>query len=224
MSEKSEELYDKALDLIQEGKVQEGIAAIEESLMEDAEDGMTWRLYGVALTAVGRGDDAAGAMEKGEKFGLPDVEGFLMRAAEAQVAGNMDAAISRYEDALELDEKRFEIWAGYSVALLQAGYKDDALEASEKAVALGAEHPQSWYARGRVLRLTGDMAAALPAYDKAVELDPKGPVAWHERGMVQVELGDATAAVESFERVLELQPGDAAAEQGLAIARERLKG
>ena len=66
MSEKSEELYDKALDLIQQGNVPEGISVIEESLMEDAQDAMTWRLYGVALTSVGRSEDAAAAMEGGE--------------------------------------------------------------------------------------------------------------------------------------------------------------
>ena len=98
MSAKSEELYDKALDLIQEGKVAEGIAAIEESLMEDPEDGLSWRLYSVTLTAVGRAEDAATAMEKAEKFGVGDVQQFLMKAAQAQVAGNLDAAISRAGD------------------------------------------------------------------------------------------------------------------------------
>lgn len=217
MSAKSEELYDKALDLIQGGKVLEGLAAVEESLMEDAEDALTWRLYAVTLTAIGRPDDAAAAMQKAEAFGLGDVDGFMMKAAEALVAGNFEAAISRYEDALELDESRFELWASYALALLQAGYHNDALEASEKAISLGPDEPQAWYARGRVLRLTGDMQAALPAFDRAVELDPAMRVAWHERGMVQVELGDTGAAADSFRRVLELRPGDAAAKQALEI-------
>lgn len=222
MSKKSEELYDQALDLIQAGKVQDGLAAIEESLMEDAKDALTWRLYGVALSAVGRAEDAASAMNKAEELGLPDVDGFLMKAAEAQVAGNFDAAISRYEDALEIDEERFEIWSGYAIVLLQAGYASDALEASEKGISLGAEEPQAWYARGRVLRLTGDMEGALPAFDKAVALDPSSAIVWHERGMVQVELDDPESAITSFEKVLEIQPGDPAASQGLAIARAKV--
>ena len=220
MSAKSEELYDKALDLIQAGQVAEGLAAIEESLMEDAEDALTWRLYAVTLTAIGREEDAAAAMQKAEAFGLGDIDGFLMRAAEAQVAGNFEAAISRYEDALELDGSRFELWAAYALALLQAGYNNDALESSQKAVSLGAEEAQAWYARGRVLRLTGDMQAALPAFDQAVKLGPEVPIAWHERGMVLVELGASKAASESFERVLELQPDDAAARKALEIIAE----
>ncbi len=217
MSAKSEELYDQALDLIQAGQVAEGLTTIEESLMEDAEDALTWRLYAVTLTAVGRQEDAAAAMQKAQAFGLDDVDGLLMRAAEAQVAGDFEAAISRFEDALELDDGRYELWAAYALALLQAGYNKDALESSEKAISLGADEAQAWYARGRVLRLTGDLQAALPAFERAVELDPKIPVAWHERGMVQVELGDHTAATESFERVLELQPDDPAARQALEI-------
>lgn len=223
MSEKSEILYDKALDLIQAGNVPEGIAAIEESLMEDAEDPLTWRLYSVTLAAVGRGDDAAAAMAKAEGFGLGEIDSLLMKAAQSQVEGQIDAAISRFEDALELDAERFEIWAGYALALLQAGYLKDALEGSEKAVALGADEAQAWYARGRVLRLTGDAHAALPAFDKAVAADPLMAVAWHERGMVQVQAKDLAGAAKSFERVLELQPGDAAAAQALEIVRQQME-
>lgn len=222
MSEKSEILYDKALDLIQAGNVPEGIVAIEESLMEDAKDPLTWRLYSVALSAVGRAGDAAAAMEKAEGFGLGDLDLLLMRAAEAQVDGRIDAAISRYEDALEIDAGRFELWAAYALALLQAGYQVDALDASAKAVELGAGEAQAWYARGRVLRLTGESAAALPAFDRALAADPQLAIAWHERGMVQVQDGDLRGARESFERVLALQPGDEAAEQALAIVHGRL--
>ena len=217
MSAKSEELYDRALDLLQAGNVAEGLTAIEESLMENSEDPLTWRLYAVTLTAIGRHADAAAAMEKAQGFGLGDVDALLMKAAEAQVAGDIDAAISRYEDALELDESRHELWAAYSLALLQAGYNKDALESSEKAISLGADDAQAWYARGRVLRLTGDMPGALTAYDRAVELDSSIPVAWHERGMVQVELGENRAAAKSFDRVLELQPDDPAAREALRI-------
>jgi len=222
MSEKSEALYDQALDLLQEGKLKEGIAAIEDSLMEDAEDAMTWRLYGVALTSAGRAEDAAAAMQKAEAFGLGAIDGLLMKGAEAQMAGNLDAAITHFEDALELDEKRFEVWAAYALVLIERGYEKDSLDASEKAVALGPEQPQTWYARGRVLRLTKDAANALPAFAKAVELDAGIAVAWHEQGMVHVDLEDFEAAAKSFERVLELQPGDAAATQALAIVRQRL--
>jgi len=223
MSEKSELLYDQALDLLQAGDVPAGLKAIEESLMEDAEDALTWRLYGVTLTAIGRTDDATSAMEKAEALGIGDIDGMLMKAAEAQVGGRIDAAISRYEDALEIDESRFEIWAAYCLVLLQAGYQKDALEASEKAVTLGGEEPQAWYARGRVLRLTGDIGGALTAFDKAVAGDANNAVTWHERGMVQTAAEDLEGAEKSFERVLELQPGDASADQALQIVRAKMQ-
>jgi tetratricopeptide (TPR) repeat protein len=223
MSEKSEELYDEALAFLQGGDIPKGIAVIEECLMEDSQDPLTWRLYGVALTAAGRPEDAAAAMKKAQACGLDDVESFLMKATEAQMAGNLAAVITHFEDALELKDDRFEIWGAYALALLEGGYDHDALEASKKATTLGAEHPQAWYARGRVLRLTGDMEGALTAFDRAVALDAKTAVAWHERGMVLVELGDLKAAVEAFERVLKLQPDDAAASEALRIVSARMR-
>ncbi len=217
MSEKSEQLYDDALELLQGGKLPEGIALIEESLMEDAADPQTWRLYSIALTAAGRPDDAAAAMTKAEAFGLSGADQFLVKAAEAQMVANFDAAVTHYEDALELEDGRFEIWGAYALALVSAGYEKDALEASEKACALGADEAQAWYARGRVLRLMKDMENALPAFDRAVALYPDFALACHERGMVQVELGDLDGATRSFKHVLELQPGDPAAIEALKI-------
>ena len=221
MSEMSEQLYDDALELLQVGRIPEGIAAIEESLMEDAGDPLTWRLYGMALSAAGRTEDAASAMRKAEDLGIGAADSLVTKAAEAQMAGKLAAAITHYEDALELEPDRFEIWSAYALVLQEGGYEKDALEASDKATSLGSEDPRIWYMRGRILRLAKDMENALPAFDRAVALDARFPPAWHERGMVQAELGDLDGAIRSFERVLELQPGDAAAKQAMEIIEQR---
>jgi tetratricopeptide (TPR) repeat protein len=219
---KSVDLYNQALDYIQAGNMQEGITTLEESLMEDAEDPVTWRLYAVSLTAVGRPDDAATAMKKAETFGSDDVDSLLMKVAEAQMEGNLDKAISRFEDALEIDDSRFEIWAGYALTLIDGLYESDSLDASEKAVTLAPEESHAWYARGRILRLTRNFDQALEAFDKAVTLDTTQPIFWHERGMVQAELEKFADAAASFENVLAIHPTDQPAQQGLDIMKAKI--
>ncbi len=223
MSDKSEELYDNAVDLIQEGKMEEGITVIEEALMEDPEDGQTWQLYSVVLKANGREEDAANALKKAESFGVDELQALLMKAAEAHVEGNLPAAISRFEEALEIDESLPEVWVAYAMALVQGGYEKDALDATEKAVSLGESEPQPWYARGHVLRVVGDFAAALPAFEKAVGIAPDLGIAWHELGMVKVETGDLAGAKTAFAKVLELQPDDPAAAEAMAIVQAKME-
>lgn len=222
MSEKSEELYDHALEILQSGDVANAITVIEEALMEDAKDSLKWRLYGVALSAAGRADDAAAAMAKAEEFGLDPVDSLLMKAAQEQIAGNLDAAISRFEDAIELDDERSEVWCAYALALVEADYHQDALDASDKSIKLDDGDSQVWYARGRILRMMGDVKRALPAFDKAVGINPDDALAHHERGMVQAEMEKFEDAAKSFERVLEIHPEDPAATQALGIVKSQI--
>ena len=223
MSEKSEELYDKALQLLQSGNVTDGITTIEESLMEDAQDALSWRLYAVALTAAGRNDDATAAMVKAEGCGLDPVDTMLMKAAEAQIAGNLEGAISLFEDAIEHDDQRYEVWCAYALVLVEADYHQDALDAIEKAINHGGkDDAQVWYARGRIYRMMGDLKKALPAFDQSITLDSTAAIAHHERGMVQAELGGLEDAIRSFEQVLELIPGDPAASEALEVIKSQL--
>ncbi|CAN5154867.1 hypothetical protein BH23VER1_BH23VER1_22580 [soil metagenome] len=222
MGDESDEEYDEAVEHLQMGELAEALGALERALMADSGDAQTWQLYSVVLTALGRPEDAERAGAKAGELGLDPVDGLLMKAAEATVTGKKAEAICHYEDALEIDAGRFEIWTSYALLLLDEGYKSDALEASGKAVALEGGEAQVWYARGRVLRLCGDTEGALPAFDRAVELDPNLAPAWHERGMVMVTGDRLDEALECFEKVLELAPDDPSATQAKAIVQAKM--
>jgi Flp pilus assembly protein TadD len=153
MSEKSEELYDQALDLLQEGKLKEGIAAIENSLMEDAKDAMTWRLYGIALTSAGRVEDAAAAMEKAETFGLDPIEGLLMKA-------------------VGLGPEQAQAWYTRGRVLRLTKDSANALSAFTKAVALAPRMPVAWHEQGMAQVDIEDFEAAAVSFERVLELQP----------------------------------------------------
>lgn len=208
MSTPSIDHYNAAIDAVQANQLPEALTAIEASLTEEPNDPQTWQLYHGILTALGQDEKATKAMEKVKELGLSEVDEFLLKAGNAAAEGKLGLAITHYEDALELDDTRGEIYTSYALTLMEEKYTNDALEASAKAVELLPSDAMSQYARGRILRLTGKKEEALEALTKAAQL-PNAPVlAIYERGMLLSESGQLPEALKCFDQVLTAHPTD----------------
>lgn len=212
--------YNRALDALEAGKLDAALAACESALMADAHDSGYWQLYAVLLTQVGRTEDAAQAIAKGQALGLDEVELLLMKAVEAGAAKNWNKAATACEKAIELDPERGQSWATYAANLFEGGYLKDSLEASAKAVELLPEEPSAWYLRGRILRLSKSFPEAGSCLQKAVDLDPKLAIAWYEKGMVHHEEREPTLAKESLLTAKDLGFQDPNLEKAIAIVSE----
>lgn len=209
MSASHIEFYNAAVDAVQSGDLPGALKAIETALTEDPKDPQSWQLYAVVLNAMGEAEKAENAMAKVKELGLSEIDELLMKAADAAGMGKFGVAITCYEDALELEGDRPEIYTSYALALMEEKYTDDALEASAKAVALAPEDPFAQYARGRILRISGKKEEALNALSKAAQLDANLVIASYERGMILSEIGQLQEALACFEAVLEHHPEDA---------------
>lgn len=217
------EFYNTAIDAVQAGDLAGGLKAIEDSLTEDPNDPQSWQLYAVILNASGETEKAEKAMAKVKELGLSEIDELLMKAADAAGAGKMGVAITHYEDALEIEGDRAEIYTSYALALMEEKYTDDALEASGKAVELSPNDPFAQYTRGRILRLTANLDEALVALRKASELDGNLVLARYERGMILSETGQLTEALECFEKVLVDHPEDPNAAEAKALILAQMK-
>lgn len=221
------EFYNAAIDAVQANQLPEALTAIEASLTEEPNDPQTWQLYHGILTALGQDDKAAKAMEKVKELGLSEVDELLLKAGNAASEGKLSLAITHYEDAIELDGTRGEIYVSYALTLMEEKYTNDALEASAKAVELLPDDAMAQYARGRILRLNGQKEEALNALTKAAAL-PNAPIlAIYERGMLLNESGDLPEALKCFELVLTAHPTDenaATAKAQIIEAMEKSEG
>lgn len=224
MSDLSLEFYDAAILAVQSGRIEDALAAVENSLTEDPQDGQTWQLYIVILNILGRNEDAAKATAKATELGLGEVDGLLLKAAEAAASGDQAAAIPYYEAALELGPSRPEIHASYALTLMECGNRDAALAAAEKAVALDPEDSHANYALGHILRLSDKKVAALVALDKAVSLDPSFMMALYEQGMLFAENGRLSEALTNFRKFLEVHPGDPGATEAVTHIEAAMNG
>ena len=219
MTSPSTDDFNAALDALQAGRFEQALESVQSVLMADSADGEAWRLLIVILNALGRNAEACAAVEKLRTLGLPEADEHLLRAAEAQAAGDSGAAASHYRAALDAEPTRPEIHAGLALALLDCGQPDEARAAALRAVELEPENGGTHYILGRILRLGGDKDQALAAFDKAVALDPSHDMALYEQGMVLAERGRTAEALVNFERVLATHPGDPAAIQAVATLR-----
>ena len=208
MSTPNVKYYNAAIDAAQSGELEAAQSAIESALTEDPNDVQSWQLYGVILNAVGESEKAAKAMAKVKELGLSEVDELIMKAADAIGQSKYGVAITCYEDALELDPNRPEIYVSYALALMQGNYSADAEEAAKKAVDLGPGDASAWYARGRILRLRGKMDEALKSLQKALELQGNLVLAKYECGMILAEKGELEASLKCFEDVLADHPTD----------------
>lgn len=214
--------FNQAIDYLQAGDLANALTAIERALTDNPKDVEAWQIYSLILNALGRKEDGEKALAKFQELSSDPVEVLIMQASQATIDGNKKRAISLYEDALEKEESRFELWTNYALVLIDEGYQKDALDATAKALELVQDEAQVWYARGRVLRICSKAEEALEAFDKSIQLEEDYPLSWHERGMVLAGQGQLEEAVKSFDKVLQIVPNDPSAFEAKQVLEQKL--
>jgi tetratricopeptide (TPR) repeat protein len=223
MSNPNVKFYNAAIDAAQTGDLPAAREAIESALTEDPNDTQSWQLYAVVLNALGETEKAEKAIAKTKELGLSDVDELIMKAADAIGQNKFGIAITHYEDALELEPNRPEVYVSYALALMQGDYPSDAEVAADKAVEMAPEDASAWYARGRIQRLRGKMNEALVSLNKALELQGNLVLAKYECGMILAETGELKAALACFEDVLVDHPDDGNAIEAKAVILARME-
>lgn len=208
MSTTNLKYYNTAINAAQSGDIPAARTAIESALTEDPNDVQSWQLYGVVLNALGETEKAEKAVAKVKELGVSEADELIMKAADAIGQNKFGVAITCYEDALELEPNRPEVYVSYALALMQGNYPSDAEEAADKAVEMAPDDASAWYAKGRIQRLRGHKVEALASLKKAIELQGTLVLARYECGMILAEMGELEAALECFEQVLVDHPED----------------
>jgi len=90
------------------------------------------------------------------------------------VKGEVDEAIARYREALEVDPGLSIAWNGLSMALAKKGDLDAAIESAEKLVELEPDDPLSHTNLSRILMQKGLIPEAEDARARALSLQMGG--------------------------------------------------
>jgi Flp pilus assembly protein TadD len=208
--------YDQGCYLLGQGKVDDAVLELRQSLAIDPKDPAVHQALGQALERQG---DKAQAMQEWQKAldlsstdaqaygngpdGKPRPQGWIQDAQEAQRAARA-ALLAALQSQAE--------------AATAAGRFEDAAASYRQATGVDPSSALLWRGLGASLRRAQRLDAALEAYDHAASLDPTDAGTQKARGYLNFALNDITQSVEAFAKYTQLMPSDAVGHNNLGAA------
>jgi D-alanyl-D-alanine-carboxypeptidase/D-alanyl-D-alanine-endopeptidase len=122
--------------------------------------------------------------------------------------GDYDRAIQNYDEAIRLDPKSADAFAGRGSAYLLKGDYDLAIQDYNEAIRLNPKAASALNGRGASYFAKGDYNRAIQDYNEAIRLDPRTPRALLNRGLVNLYAGHFSDAQQDFSQNLRLDKTD----------------
>lgn len=128
-----------------------------------------------------------------------------IKAGDALLSKDKEAAIRKYNKAIEIADYSDEAYAHRGSALFSLGRKKDALKDYNKAIEINSGSSEYYYERGNVVAELGDNKGAIKDYDQAIKHKSNYPEALNNRGNSKFALGDKQGAIEDYNQAIKLK-------------------
>ncbi len=133
-------------------------------------------------------------------------EAAFQRGLAHQEAGQWEAAVSAYRQAVALKPDFAGAYCNLGIVLKRQGRANEAIEAYQKAIAAEPRFTEALYNMGILLDLVGRHQEAAEAYRRALALQPGFAAAHCNLGKALQEQGDLEGASACYRETLNLQP------------------
>lgn len=139
------------------------------------------------------------------------------RGLEQQTAGEVDAALKSYDEAIRRDDRFLDACNNRANLRLQNGDRAGAIADLSKVIELANDHPLSFYNRGNIFLEDAQFEKAISDYTKAIDLLAKPgenydlmahAMAHNNRGNAFIELQRYKEAMPDYDRSLEILPNN----------------
>ena len=159
------------------GTLPEALAHFQKAVDWDAHSSPLRQQLAVALSALGRPQEALAQLETACQIAPQDPESHFMLALACNETGDTNRALTEIKTAVRLDPQYARGW--YNLALMQSsmGNPREALSSIERAEKLVLNDPWIPFTRATILVRLGDQTAALIAAKRALALNPEFPQA-----------------------------------------------
>lgn len=146
----------------------------------------------------------------------------VQEARQLHLRGEFVRAISLYQEVLEADPQRADVWHLKGMAEHQAGHLDEALDSASRAISVGGEKAQYLVLEGGVLQERGDLQGAEERFTRAVAAAPGWALGLVELGSVRMDQGRAAEAIEDFRAAVTADAKSVRAWNNLGVALQTL--
>ncbi len=137
-----------------------------------------------------------------------------------QDKGEVDSAIAKYHQALDLDKDNLFALAEMCYSYLSIQKFDDAVNFSERALKIHPGDPvlkTVYVSYGNALDGLGKPDKSIEIYDKGIKLFPDYFQLYYNKGISQNELHETDDALISFERSASLNPDHASSDNAIGL-------
>lgn len=204
---RARDAFTAALARHQAGDPAGALAGYDQALRRDPRQSDVLNNRGIALTQLGRPDDALASFAKAIAFAAGNPARLADAHANRGIAlGNLD----RFAEALAAFDAALALVPAHPAALHYRPAAAAAL-ALDRAAAQGLPLPAAPYDRALLHWRQGDPAATLAATDLAVSRDPAHAAAHNLRGLALGALGRTEQALAAYDRAIACDPASASA-------------
>jgi tetratricopeptide (TPR) repeat protein len=144
---------------------------------------------------------------------------YSARGFARQAKGDLDGALSDYNQALSLDPKDVEAFYRRGLAHQAQGDLDGALDDYTAVLGLDPNQADAFSNRGFVKQAKGDLDGALADYSQALLINPKIAAAYYNEGLIEVQKGYLDGAIADYNHALDLDPKMAIAYYNRGVAK-----
>jgi superkiller protein 3 len=210
-AEQSETISDDQISgLIQRGRFEDALVALERMLSQNPGCARTWSAKGDVLCSLGRVSEALAAYDRALEINPDDARAWLAKAEAYKRFGKQERnAVKAYRRALEIDSTNVAAWTSMAELLSELHEPGEAASAYQRALEIEPGNPRLCTAAATTMTSLGQKEAAVLLYDRALHIEPGNASVWVSKAQLHWAMKQLDSAENAFGRAVELDPKDA---------------
>ena len=133
--------------------------------------------------------------------------------------GDLDGAITNYDEAIRLKLDFFEAYCSRGAAKLSKQDFDAAIEDCTESIRLKPDYALAYFGRGSVKFNKEDFDGAIKDFDEAIGIDPGMAESYRGRGVAKSKNEDFDGAIKDFTEAIRLKPDNFDAYLNCGVAK-----
>lgn len=201
----------QALNLIQLGRPDDALLALQALLAVEPDNADAWYKYGNLLKDLHKPDEALASYRRAVEINPRHTAAKCNAGVVLLALGRMDDALRELEQTIDIDPR--DPIAYYNRGLAQQALENSAaaLASYSKALELNAGYAEAYFSRAVLHEESGRWHEAVTDYAQALALRPEFSQAHLRHGNVLAQLKLWDEALASFDRAAAADPGNALA-------------
>lgn len=204
---------------VREKRPDEAVKTAAEYAKKNPKDSAAHLLYGTALIAAGKRDQARDQYNEALKLDAKNVAALLSLGSLDSLEGHYKDATGHYEAALKQDPHNAAAMTALGQVAVLQGHKADAVKWFKQAIDAAPKSATAYVGLVVVYSQSGQFDEAASTAERLVKVDPDNPAALNALGAAQLNAGHHAEAIKPLQQAVNLAPQSSLYRTNLARAQ-----